>query len=148
MFQVKSAGNNVWEHKPPGGRNQNNAFWKWWLLCRLAPNKRCDLSYSCSMHKVLHWWKSIRKCWPNMARHVSVKRKSTSGYRNIRMRYKWWKILHAQQLWQIHTYMTILAKSFAFNICLPSYVFAEILPDDNRNCWNSSNVMCKLDVFQ
>jgi hypothetical protein len=30
--------------------------------------------------------------------------------------------------------MKILARSFAINICLPSYVFAEILPEGNRNC--------------
>jgi hypothetical protein len=34
----------------------------------------------------------------------------------------------------IHTNMTTLARSFAINICLPSYVCVEILPDDNPNC--------------
>jgi len=42
--------------------------------------------------------------------------------------------MHAQQLSRIHTNLKILVRPLAVNNCLPSYVFAEILPDDNPNC--------------
>jgi len=44
--------------------------------------------------------------------------------------------IHDQQTSQIHTKLKTLARSLAINTCLPSYIFAEILPDDNRNCCN------------
>jgi hypothetical protein len=146
MFQVKSAGNNVRVHKPPGPRSQTNACWRWRLLCSLAPNKRCDL-LSDSSKQVLNWWKSIRKWLPDMSRHVSVKRKSTSGYRNIRIRYKWLKISTPNNCrryiltWRLlkGLLLSIFAflRTFLERFCLMIIATAEI----------RSNVMYKMDVF-